>query len=247
MKRALGGLAVVAALIGTPAFAADMPLKAPPPPPAWSWTGCYVGLHAGGASGHDQITDVGLGGFSFAAAGTAGQTFTENTTDLMFGGHAGCNYQVSLVVFGIEGDLGMMDLHGSALDPGTASNTQVGLSSGAYGDITGRLGVAFGDFLLYGKAGWAFFNGREAFTTTAPFSVGSPLDTFTGWTAGAGVEYHFSGPWTAKVEYLHYSFGSQNFLLTPAGWPFQEKLTVDTLKVGFSLKFNDVAPVMAKY
>jgi len=42
-------VAAVAALIGAPAFAADMAVKAPPPAPApvYSWTGWYVGLNAG--------------------------------------------------------------------------------------------------------------------------------------------------------------------------------------------------------
>jgi opacity protein-like surface antigen len=47
----------VAALIGTPAFAADMPVKAPPaPPPApiYNWNGWYVGGNVGGGISHDQ-------------------------------------------------------------------------------------------------------------------------------------------------------------------------------------------------
>ena len=40
MNKILIGIAAAVALIGTPALAADMPLKAPPPPPAvFSWTG----------------------------------------------------------------------------------------------------------------------------------------------------------------------------------------------------------------
>jgi outer membrane immunogenic protein len=50
MKRLATVIAVIA-LIGTPAFAADlavpMPVKAPPPPPPFSWTGFYVGGNAG--------------------------------------------------------------------------------------------------------------------------------------------------------------------------------------------------------
>jgi opacity protein-like surface antigen len=50
MKKLLTAIAALG-LIGTPAFAADMAVKAPPPAPApvpiFSWTGAYVGLFAG--------------------------------------------------------------------------------------------------------------------------------------------------------------------------------------------------------
>jgi outer membrane immunogenic protein len=42
----------IAAMIATPAFAADMAVKAPPPAPAvapapFSWTGIYIGMNGG--------------------------------------------------------------------------------------------------------------------------------------------------------------------------------------------------------
>jgi outer membrane immunogenic protein len=53
MKRIMIG-ATIAALIATPALAADMgapvykaPLPAPPPVPVATWTGCYVNAGAG--------------------------------------------------------------------------------------------------------------------------------------------------------------------------------------------------------
>ncbi len=41
------------------AFAADMPLKAPPPPPApvFTWTGCYLGGSVGGIWRQTNNTD----------------------------------------------------------------------------------------------------------------------------------------------------------------------------------------------
>jgi hypothetical protein len=49
MNKIAGGIAAIAALIGAPAFAADMAVKAPPPAPApvYSWTGWYVGGNLG--------------------------------------------------------------------------------------------------------------------------------------------------------------------------------------------------------
>src|SRR5436305_14392959 len=45
LSKTIFAAAAIAALIGTPAMAADMPVKAPPRTPvpvATSWTGCYV-------------------------------------------------------------------------------------------------------------------------------------------------------------------------------------------------------------
>ncbi len=54
MKKFLLGSVALAAVIAGPAMAADMPLKAPPPPPVFSWTGCYVGIEGGGRLGTQQ-------------------------------------------------------------------------------------------------------------------------------------------------------------------------------------------------
>jgi outer membrane immunogenic protein len=58
MKKLATAIAVIA-LIGTPAFAADIPVKAPPsPPPApvYSWTGFYAGMNAGWSWGKQDTT-----------------------------------------------------------------------------------------------------------------------------------------------------------------------------------------------
>ncbi len=94
-----------------PAVAADLPVKARPMAPvamAYNWTGCYIGGNVGGkwvrTSGSVDIgptgTGVGVGAPAsvlFAAA---------DTSTLIFGGQAGCNYQApgSNWVFGLEGD-----------------------------------------------------------------------------------------------------------------------------------------------
>ncbi len=225
-----------------PAFAADMPAKAPvykaPVQVPINWTGFYVGGNLGAAWSHLTMTDVGLAGVAFSAGGTAGQNFTNSNTAFFGGGQIGYNYQINQWVVGLEGDLGWMGLHGSTLDPGSASNTMVGINSGWYGDITGRVGVTFDRALIYAKGGWAVYDGKESFSTTAPFTVGNSVGTFSGWTLGGGVEYMFAPNWSAKLEYQHFDFGNQTFTLTPAGWPFREALTVDTVKVGINYLFR---------
>jgi len=57
LMRQLAAAIAVAGLIGTPAFAADMAVKAPPPAPApvYSWNGWYAGFNVGGIWGGDPI------------------------------------------------------------------------------------------------------------------------------------------------------------------------------------------------
>jgi outer membrane immunogenic protein len=57
MKKLLTAIAALG-LVGTPAFAADMAVKAPPPAPepVYSWTGFYAGVNAGWSWGNDNTT-----------------------------------------------------------------------------------------------------------------------------------------------------------------------------------------------
>jgi outer membrane immunogenic protein len=255
MKKSILGLVATGALIAGPAMAADlrMPVKAPPAPiaPVATWTGCYIGGNVGGAWAQTHITDVGNGaGAAFASAGVPGQQFTVDSSGIVGGGQIGCDWQMSNIVFGIEGDVGAMGIRGTALDPGTASNTRVGIDDGIYGDVTGRLGIAFGPALLYGRGGAAFYGGNEVFSTnSAAFISQTHVGTFTGWTAGVGIEYRLSGPWSAKLEYNHYDFGTQTFNVTATGgvFPFRVNPVIDAVTVGLNYRFNFGSPVAARY
>jgi outer membrane immunogenic protein len=116
MRKLLITAAAFATLLGTPALAADMPLKAPPPAaPSISWTGFYVGGNVGYSWG-DPHTDA-------AGSGTAPNfnfgppfppfpfpfAFTDSNaarlTGAIGGGQIGYNYQVApRWVLGLEAD-----------------------------------------------------------------------------------------------------------------------------------------------
>jgi outer membrane immunogenic protein len=114
MRTLLGGVGVSALLIAASlsiANAADMPLKAPPivAAPAFSWTGCYIGAHAGYGWGRDT-NDFGN---AIASGVTENEgfpaefgPFNHNTSGGVAGGQAGCNYQIqSNWLIGVEGEL----------------------------------------------------------------------------------------------------------------------------------------------
>src|ERR1700758_3049509 len=114
MKKLATAIAAIA-LIGTPAFAADMAVKAPPlPPPApvYNWTGWYVGGNVGYSWGNAN-TDLGGTGsvtsFFNIPPATSSFAFADSHTakpnGVIGGGQIGYNYQFSPAgIVGFETD-----------------------------------------------------------------------------------------------------------------------------------------------
>jgi outer membrane immunogenic protein len=204
--------------------------------PVTTWTGFYVGAHGGGVWGDEKIKDdikdgVPPGPFPYSASGAFG------------GGTLGYNVQRAHFVFGVEADIGYMDLHGSTTvaSSNPIFHQNVTLDGGAYGDVTGRFGYAFDRTLIYAKGGFAFYDGEGKQATTKPGYSPTGTDTFTGWTAGAGVEHFINPAWSIKAEYLHFDFGTQVGYQTnvsdpgsPLNYRFHNWTTVtaDSVKVG---------------
>jgi outer membrane immunogenic protein len=152
-----------------------------------------------------------------------------------------------VLVLGIEGDLGFMDLKGHGLAPSSNPiyHQDLTLDGGLYGDITGRLGFAFDRVLVYGKGGWSYFDGSAAQTTTKPGYVTHATGAFSGAVYGGGVEYLLSPAISLKVEYLHFNFGTQGGDQTsvsdpPIGYVYKNRTDVDadTVKFGVNYRFN---------
>jgi len=211
MKRMLfaGAVALTAA---TPAFAADLPQPAAPPPqapaayippapPIYNWGGVYVGLNGGYGFGNSNWGDpVDSGDFSISGG--------------LVGGTIGANFQTGQFVYGIEADGDWSDIKGSSTpSAATAFCTAATFFPCTYqtsndwlATVRGRVGYAFDRVLLYATAGGAFGN-VKAMETDATGS-GSSSSTEFGWAAGAGVEYALTDSITAKVEYLFVDLSS---------------------------------------
>jgi len=245
----------------------DIPVIAPAP----VWTGFYAGVNLGAAWSNVDINRFyepnGLGGFlPCAAPGVVGGGYCLggdhlNSTNAFGGGQLGYNWQGwGNFVAGIEVDLegvgGGNERSFFGVAPGGPPITATFKENGGFaGDVTGRLGYAWGNWLLYAKGGFAWFNpdisaratAYDA-TTGAPFaSIGGfgNNTTLTGWTAGGGVEWLLNPNWSVKVEYLFYDFGlndNWNATICPVGggacgsfasWRvFDHDLQVNTVKLG---------------
>jgi outer membrane immunogenic protein len=223
MKRLLlASLSLVAIAAAMPqAMAADlgvrqpMPVKAPAyMAPYYNWTGFYIGINGGYGFGNSNWSSV-------------GQSF--DTNGGLVGGTIGYNWQVGQAVLGLEGDGDWTDIKGSTTTStlGTIQTQNDWLSTararlGYAGDrwmpyVTG--GAAFGDI----KASLPNFNGTD--TTKA------------GWTAGAGLEFAISGPWTAKLEYLYVDLGNANCSSCGPVSPDNVSLKSNIVRAGVNYRF----------
>ena len=228
----LTGLA--GALLSSSAMAADLSrpvYKAPPAgalPVAYDWTGFYVGGHVGyGWAKKDWQDSFGL------------YNLSTNPNGFLGGGQVGFNYQIGQFVLGAEGDFSWTGINsgstvlGIVPPPGASFNTNVNWTS----TLTGRAGIAFDRWLVYGKGGVAWAN--DKFSTNAYTFPGTieVTDTRIGWTAGAGVEYAFAPSWSAKLEYNFMDFGDKAVSFAPA-----TSTTVDqhihAVKLGINYKFG---------
>jgi outer membrane immunogenic protein len=228
------------------ASAADMPLKAPPPPAPvyYNWSGFYLGVNLGGSWGH-QSEELFLGG-----APVAGRS--NHMDGVIGGGQLGYNWQFpGSGVFG--GNAWVLGLEADFQGSGQRRDDNfafTGISGDLndklewFGTVRGRAGVAFDHWLPYVTGGWAY--GHRTLdgtigttTTTASFSNSN---TFTdGWTVGGGVEWAFWSHWTAKLEYLYIDFGNNgsnaNMITTPAVSITTGHLTDNIVRAGVNYKF----------
>jgi len=177
-----------------------MPVKAAPPAVAiFTWTGCYVGVHGGGAWANKRWYSG--NGFEFIDR--------EHDIDgFLVGGQVGCQVQYNQWVIGVEGQAAWADLDGSVtVGTGTAAVTY-GTEADIVGSFAFRTGWAFNRTLLYYKTGVGFIHERH-FIAGPTGIVTQQTDQFIrlGLMAGAGIEHAFGNNWSAKVEYNYTRFG----------------------------------------
>jgi outer membrane immunogenic protein len=263
--------AVIAMMAGsTVANAADLPArtysKAPPPivAPAYDWTGFYAGVNVGGVWSKDDIAwaaNPALFGAGFTPVLNAAGTGAINATGVTAGGQAGFNFQVSpMWLVGVEADINYTDLSKgrTALvpPPGVAGTIVTSTFESKWlATVRGRVGIiAAPGLLLYGTGGAAFADVRTSdfafFAFDGSTNTAASRTTRTGWTAGAGAEWGFSGNWSAKIEYLYVDLGSVNYtslntLTAGATINHDHRFTENIVRVGLNYRFG--GPVVAKY
>ena len=209
--KTLIAAATLAALIGGPALAADMPIKAPSAtvaPALTNWAGFYLGGNAGGGFATANVYDPD----SFSANdSTLHRGFSE------IGGQAGYNWQFGHALVGIEGDLNWQSLNPTTGLIQLSEITTTKLD--AFASVRLRAGLALDRTLAYITFGPAFGHANSASIEFASPANLQATDRrwHGGIAAGAGIEYMIAPNWAVRGEYLYLDFTDSLDFLTNSG------------------------------
>jgi len=246
------GLGLAASAVGAmlsfgPVFAADMPVKALVPAPAFiDWSGVYIGVHAGYGGGMKDYSSQA----DFVARGFLG------------GGQIGINKQISSFVFGLELDGSWADIKGSQSISfgGPIVGIQANLTAVSKVDglvtFAGRAGLAADRWFVFAKAGIAVAHEDHSFAINQSLP-GSQLVTVSGSEnrvlpmLGFGAEYALDGNWSIKGEYDYFHSGNRNIrfagsqtlgaVTTPIATDLQIEQALHVVKLGVNYRFGGIA------
>jgi outer membrane immunogenic protein len=237
MKKLLLGT-VMAMATAASAPAADLLVKAPPPAPVWSWTGCYLGTNVGAGFSRIPTSDV--------TTNPPTDTGTITNSGVVGGGQVGCDIQADRWVFGVEGEFEAANIGGSVIVPGSAPN--IGFESRIpWIVIAARLGYLFApETLVYARGGGAWSRDNLEIDFQPP-PIAKATDNRSGWTIGAGVEQKFWPNVSGFVEYNYLDFGARTVQFSPIGSaPHAIAENIHEVLVGLNFRFGG-APTATRY
>lgn len=177
-----------------------------------SWSGLYLGVHAGGG----WSENVGADG-NFDSSGFVG------------GGHIGFNFPTSGVVLGLEADISYAGIEKTLND-----GMSVTFGTTWLGSVRGRVGLPIDQALIYLTAGLGL-GGQDLSASGYGESLKGDT-TMTGWVFGGGAEFAFSSSMTGRIEALHYRFADQEIKFSGGTATFDTNITA--VRAGLSFKLN---------
>jgi outer membrane immunogenic protein len=250
MKRLLlAATALVAFAAINPAGAADLALKAPPPPPVVDeWTGPYIGLNLGGSWGRSATS------YSDPDPAFVPFTTSQHMDGVLGGAQIGYNVQFNRTwLAGLEADFQGTSQRGSATfppiteifittAPAPITTTTTGTLTQKmpwFGTFRARLGAEPSEhWLLYVTGGLAYAQIRSTAAISAATTVVGVTTTVAtsssvnndraGWTGGVGAEY---------MDYGHINDGFIG-VGTLAALGINSHVTDNVVRAGVNLHFH---------
>jgi outer membrane immunogenic protein len=244
------------------ALAADLPTEkapvyAPPPPPAFSWTGFYAGVNGSYSVDHA----------SYPFTQRVGATFIPDRSGLTESGPSagleiGYNYQLGNLplvgdhlVIGVEADADWAGINGSSTTPTAFGPATFGTRIESYGGLEGRVGYAFDRLLIFVEGGMPYAT-VKSYYDAAGFSGSSTATRFRIGRqnlVGAGAEYAFDDHWSIRADYVYSYIGAWWKRFSPAddvNFGYTTRVSFHTVRASIDYHFDLFAPatpVVAKY
>jgi outer membrane immunogenic protein len=231
IRRLLLSSTALATMSGM-AFAADLSMRpAPAPfiaPPAFTWTGFYIGATVGGVS----LSTTSFEGCSDCSS--------QNNLGggVIAGGTLGYNYQMGNIVLGLEGDFSYAGAQSNFTDDFNGIFGKSQLTD--LGTARVRLGYTPWDrTLLYVTGGFAWGDLKNSLGEDFPVPgvSQSTRKTASGWTIGGGIEQAITDHVTVKVEALYVDLGKTKGCDNYCGCRTSFKNTAVVGRVGLNVKF----------
>lgn len=232
MKKILLASAILLGGVGA-AAAADAVVYEPAAA-AYNWSGVYVGAMAGYAWGDSKYSEPDYEGYHI-----------DYDPKGAFGGiYGGYNWQLAnQVVLGIEGDFYGGDISGDSpygFEDDAPWDDTIGTAKLKWaGSLRARAGYAIDRFMPYLTGGVAFGRYDYDVLDSSDGDGFSASKTFTGWTAGAGVEYAFTDNLIGRFEYRYTDFGKKSIAeeATNDWYSNEVKLKTNDIRFGIAYKF----------
>lgn len=246
LKRSVSLAAVGMAsgiVLAAPGYAADLAPVMPPPAPAFSWSGFYIGGHIG--AGQAEVDGV------FQQFDSVEQVLIGDIDlDGPLGGvHGGFNWDAGAFVLGIEADGSFMDWSGVAHS--VESSDEVTAEMDFLGSVRARIGMPLGAdrrVLAYATGGLAFADASATVWEDGRVSD-DPLSSKTydfddlGGVVGGGVEWAATEQFRVRIESLYYFFDDKHDIVEDEGFSAEEGDFVElenawAVRVGASWHFT---------
>jgi outer membrane immunogenic protein len=231
MRKILLGTVGLAAMLASPAMAADMRVPPPPPPVVYyDWSGAYVGFNVGGVwYDHNQHFPTPTASPALFARSA---DFGTSGSDGIFGFHAGTQWQWGAWVLGVEAALSGC-FHECRSVSGLNTSPIFGPQQLGEHKMTNlftvgpRLGYAWDRWMIFATGGWASANLKGAICRVnsaagcdGPGSNQNGASRNDGWYVGGGFDYMVhKGPLVdviLGVEYQHYDVDAHDACSTSA-------------------------------
>ncbi len=216
-------------ILATSAAAMALTLAATPASAA-NFVGSYLGVDVGYGAGQANSENFGapVGSPLTSTQGDA------NIDGSLLGVHVGHNWVGGATwIFGVEGEFRYSGIDG---DDGGSGGDNNSLSTNWEGSLQAHLGTMISPTtMFYVLGGWSWLGAdSEVLDIGEEESVS---ETFSGWTAGAGVEFGLSSTANLRIQYRYTDYGSETLTFPLNGYDMATGPAIHEITLGMNWYF----------